>query len=86
MARWLETLSEYDFEVLHRPGKKHTNADSLSRMPCSQCRLPPEEDNEDQGCVLAVTDSWMHSWTHEELAAYQRQDPDLKQVIKWLET
>ena len=23
---------------------------------------------------------------HEELAAYQRQDPDLKQVIKWLET
>eukprot|EP00731_Ephydatia_muelleri_P037559 Em0507g3a len=46
--------------------------------------LPPEEDNEDQGCVLAVTDSWMPSWTHEELAAYQRQDPDLKQVIKWL--
>ena len=86
VARWLETLSEYDFEVLHRPGKKHTNADSLSRMPCSQCRLPPEEDNEDQGCVLAVTDSWMPSWTHEELAAYQRQDPDLKQVIKWLET
>ncbi|KAL5502694.1 hypothetical protein EMCRGX_G009508 [Ephydatia muelleri] len=86
VARWLETLSEYDFEVLHRPGKKHTNADSLSRMPCSQCRLPPEEDNEDQGCVLAVTDSWMPSWTHEELAAYQRQDPALKQVIKWLET
>eukprot|EP00731_Ephydatia_muelleri_P011498 Em0006g392a len=85
VARWLETLSEYDFEVLHRPGKKHTNADSLSRMPCSQCRLPPE-DNEDQGCVLAVTDSWMPSWTHEELAAHQRQDPDLKQVIKWLET
>ncbi|KAL5516149.1 hypothetical protein EMCRGX_G001420 [Ephydatia muelleri] len=46
-------------------------------------RLPPEEDNEDQGCVLAVTDSWMPSWTHEELAAYQRQDSDLKQVIKW---
>ena len=33
-----------------------------------------------------MTDSWMPSWTHEELAAYQRQDPDLKQVIKWLET
>ena len=33
MARWLECLSEYDFEVVHRPGTKHTNADALSRMP-----------------------------------------------------
>ena len=44
----LETLSEYDF-VVHCPGKKHTNVDSLTCMPCSQCRLPPEEDSEHQG-------------------------------------
>ena len=29
VARWLECLSEYDFEVVHRPGTKHTNADAL---------------------------------------------------------
>ena len=33
MARWLESLAEYDLKVQHRPGKKHTNADALSRLP-----------------------------------------------------
>ena len=33
MARWIEKLQEYMFEVQHRPGKKHQNADSLSRLP-----------------------------------------------------
>ena len=37
MARWLEILSEYNFEVLHRPGVQHKNADALSRSPCKQC-------------------------------------------------
>ena len=30
-ARWLETLSEFDFTIEHRPGKVHANADALSR-------------------------------------------------------
>ena len=29
-----EKLQEFDFEILHRCGKKHTNADALSRLPC----------------------------------------------------
>ena len=37
MARWLERLQEFDFTIVHRRGKKHTNADSLSRLPCRQC-------------------------------------------------
>ena len=31
LARWLEVLAQYDFEIVHRDGKKHQNADSLSR-------------------------------------------------------
>jgi len=31
LARWLETLAEFDFDILHRPGRDHGNADSLSR-------------------------------------------------------
>ena len=31
MARWLEILAQYDFEIVHRDGKKHQNADALSR-------------------------------------------------------
>jgi len=38
-ARWLLFFEQYDFEVQHRSGKKHGNADALSRRPhvCKQC-------------------------------------------------
>ncbi|XP_053378575.1 uncharacterized protein LOC128548173 [Mercenaria mercenaria] len=35
IARWLEVLSIYDFDIKHRPGRVHSNADALSRRPCS---------------------------------------------------
>ena len=34
IARWIQQLQEYNFEVEHRPGKQHGNADALSRRPC----------------------------------------------------
>ena len=37
VARWLEILDAYDFDLIHRPGAKHCNADALSRGPCTQC-------------------------------------------------
>jgi len=37
LARWLEKLQEFQFSILHRPGKRHMNADALSRLPCQQC-------------------------------------------------
>ena len=37
LVRWLEKLQEYQFTIVHRPGKKHANADALSRLPCQQC-------------------------------------------------
>ena len=37
LAQWLECLQEFSFEIVHRSGRKHTNADALSRRPCSQC-------------------------------------------------
>ena len=30
-ARWQEKLSEYTFEIVHRAGARHGNADGLSR-------------------------------------------------------
>ena len=34
IARWLEVLAEYNFTIIHRDGKKHQNADALSRKHC----------------------------------------------------
>ncbi len=34
MARWLEILSGYDFQVCHRDGKPHRNAYAMSRVTC----------------------------------------------------
>ena len=41
MARITE---EYDYDIMHRPGTQHGNADALSRRPCAQCGLKDEED------------------------------------------
>ena len=30
---WLSTLSDYDFDIVHRPGKTNVVADALSRRP-----------------------------------------------------
>ncbi len=60
MARWIGKLQEFDFEIVHRQGRCHANADAMSRMPCNQCgrgshgREHPEETNE-APIVMAVT-------------------------------
>ena len=33
IARWIEILSAYNFSIEYRPGKRHGNADALSRCP-----------------------------------------------------
>ena len=33
LSRWLEELATYDMEIVHRPGKRHANADGMSRIP-----------------------------------------------------
>ena len=33
LARWSLLLQQYDFDTVHRPGKEHSNANSLSQRP-----------------------------------------------------
>ena len=43
LAHWLEKLAEYNFQVIHCPGRHHQNADALSRRPCRTscpCTVP----------------------------------------------
>ena len=43
LARWLETLAQYNFDLVHRPGKKHQNADALSRADLERRKENPME-------------------------------------------
>ena len=43
MARWLHTLQQFQFSIIHRAGREHGNTDGLSRAPstpCEQCTRP----------------------------------------------
>jgi hypothetical protein len=53
LMRWSEQISDFDFVVEHRPGRKHQNADSLSRYP-----YPGRENN---GPKLTKKDKEMYA-------------------------
>ena len=92
VARWLERLQEYDFEVQHRPGKQHSNADSLSRRPrrnhgeCPSCAPSAKPE------VATVTSRLPHGhnddekdlWSFENVAQAQSEDPDIGPVVDQL--
>ena len=37
MARWLHTVQQFQFSIVHRAGRDHSNTDRLSRVPTSPC-------------------------------------------------
>ena len=43
LSRWLSRLEMFDPEIVYREGKKHGNADGLSRMAVEEC--DEQEDN-----------------------------------------
>ena len=59
IARWIEVLSEFDFELEYRPGRKHSNADAMSRCPnprqCS-CDVVVEHDLPCKACKKCLTE------------------------------
>ena len=81
VARWLELLAQYDYKIEHRPGRKHQNADALSRKP-----LVVAEDTDQitqTNAVGSSTSTWVPSWTVTNLRSSQAGDPDLKKILAW---
>ena len=59
LARWLASLSEYDFTIVHREGKKHANADGCSRIPVRSCpRADCPDPNHDDKLANANITAW----------------------------
>ncbi|XP_030839698.1 uncharacterized protein LOC115923367 [Strongylocentrotus purpuratus] len=60
LARWIEILSQFDFDIEHRAGRNHGNADAMSRIPCDpeSCDCYDKETIIEQlpcgGCTTSV--------------------------------
>lgn len=59
LARWLERLQEYEFEVQHRKGESHKNADGLSRrlcetLGCEYCAREEHSQKRENGCSVST--------------------------------
>ena len=61
LTRWSMLLMEYDFTVEYKPGKKHQNADTLSRYPYDPA------DEKDEEIVLLINETI-------DLKSYQKTD------------
>ena len=63
VARWIEVLDTYSFEIEYRPGRNHGNADALSQIPCEgmncvQCeRMETQHAREANTCASSLTQS-----------------------------
>jgi len=96
LARWMEQLEMYKFEIQHVPASAIPHVDFLSRRPnrpcnpeCSHCNRTEMKEN------LIESDNVQVSWTtlspddglsSSEIATEQRKDEDLKPIISALET
>ena len=56
MARWLHTLQQFLFSIVHCAGNDHGNADGLSRAPTSPCRQCTRVDYPQVDTSVVVAD------------------------------
>jgi len=92
-ARWLEVMEEFDFQIVHRAGTKHTNADAMSRRPCRSrnclCRENMEENDLHVRKVNKLTDPVNEptfdptlTWSKEQFAQEQKCDAEIAPILR----
>ncbi|UYV63183.1 K02A2.6-like [Cordylochernes scorpioides] len=84
VARWLEKLQQYHFQIKHRPGRKHNNADALSRRPCGDCKHC-ERIDEHEVTSRKTTMVPSNDWTAESCRTIQQRDPNIGPILEWKE-
>ena len=94
LARWLETLAEYDYVIEHRPGRLHSNVDGVSRPFCKQCmdkvaNIPWVDELQRADELTELISIQVMSLAPEisdsEMIELQGEDGSLGQVIDWLQ-
>jgi len=66
-ARWLTVMEEFHFDVQHRSGSAHTNADAMSRRP--QIVNMVTRGANDQKTSAAIPESWSRATLRDEQLA-----------------
>ena len=83
LARWSQSLCEFDLELRYRPGRVNFNADALSRAPVDKSH-PCEEDMEVQVAQVSA-DAGDVSQHLAELEELQGQDSELGQIVQYVQ-
>ena len=81
LARWLERIAPFDFDVVYTPGKENRVADLLSRRPCAtECKYCAKRENE-----LIDVKHFQLNQNDDQWIADQGQDPDICKLKGWLQ-
>ena len=89
LARWLEKLQEFEFEVEHRKGQTHRNADGLSRRSCeiigcqycARIEKKNAEENEKMVARIVLANENLEEWREA-----QRKDSSMLFLIQGKES
>ena len=68
LNRWLLFLQQFQYRIIYKPGKHHTNADALSRIPSAET-------------LVATIQGFLPSYSLSKLQLAQLEDTQLKPVI-----
>ncbi|GFX57352.1 retrovirus-related Pol polyprotein from transposon 412 [Trichonephila clavipes] len=86
VARWIQRLNEYYFDIRHRKGSSHGNADALSRRPCPEnCRHCYRVETKYDYAIRQITTSTAtppDPWSDEKVREDQMADPDIKPLYR----
>ena len=81
LARWLETLQDYQFDIVHRPGCRHNNADALSRLPCSQCGRESHSPKSAELISVISASNYIGGYSTKDLRDSQLNDPCIGELL-----
>lgn len=83
LARWIGKLEQHDYEIVHRSGRVHSNADALSRRPCpSKC----QHCSRREATECKRTRVQGEEEDEQNLRGRQQDDADIGPVLAWRET
>ena len=73
-------MAQYNYKIEHRPGKKHHNADALSRNPLT---VPVTDQLVETNTVDSCDRTWLNGWMAADMQLKQEADPNLRQILLW---